>query len=233
MTTASLPAPTESGPENSPCGRGGEGPPMFSELSELDWCSLSIETRRGLLSPPLLSLAATSPSPLLFNVCVMSLSYYLIVPDSWCYASLYLGWCFVNIKYSRGRQLSQSCVGSYWVLINKDPSPLRLIKTWSEYRWPHAPPLWVTGDDGAGLARMFSPSHWADHLWLLASCLRLPRMRGREVERRSCRQHQFVVFLLWLEQVCSTITYNCVESPFVEASFQFSQWTLIKVMSLQ
>ena len=59
---------------------------MFSELSELDWCSLSIETRRGLLSPPLLSLAATSPSPLplylLFNVCVMSLSYYLIVPDS-------------------------------------------------------------------------------------------------------------------------------------------------------
>ena len=164
----------------------------------------------------------------------LGLSYYLIVPDSW---RLYLGWCFGNIKYSRDWQLAESCVGSYWDLINKDPSPLPpyQVLVWIPLAARSSLLHWVTGDDGAGPARMFSPSQQSLSWPPLASGFLSfsPAHACQGGGEGSCRQHQFVVFLLRLEQVCSTITYTCVESAFVEASFQFSQWTLIKVMSLQ
>ena len=58
--------------------------------------------------------------------------------------------------------------------------------------------------------------------------MRAGKVEGeREGREGRCRQHQFVVFLLRLEQVCSTITYTCVESAFVEASFHVVSYKLM------
>ena len=118
---------------NSPCGRAAGRQCSVTREIGAQWAS---RTGGGC---PLIGCHLSSlltPLPCIENVChcVMSLSLslslslsyylspYLIVADS---CSLYLGWWFVNIKYTRDWQLAQSCVGSYWDLINKDPSPLR------------------------------------------------------------------------------------------------------------